>query len=309
MLCWNQRRSVCAGYVGDPAQGAPSQVAFASWGVRVSHRWDESCKASRLEGPVVIDEKQQVTVLIPAKGLTQAKRRLEIDPAYRAALATSFLADAVAAASRASLVKEVVVLTPDPVLGSVVRSWGVTWLLDHVTGSLNAAVRAGVRRLRSPVGGVAVMVADLPALDPHELDQALGQMIDSDGGRLCVADHVGRGTTLLASREASTLTPMFGDGSASRHHDIGFSLATGALAGLRQDVDTLDDLRKAAALRSFGAATTRALLGALSRTGVTSAPDGIDAPRLVNHRAALSAGKLPEFLPVGHLQHSMAFDV
>ncbi|MFC5177607.1 2-phospho-L-lactate guanylyltransferase [Nocardioides taihuensis] len=202
---------------------------------------------------------QRFVTLIPAKGLTGAKRRLEVDPKQRRALAMCFLADAVAAASRAQLVKEVVVLTPDPSLGGLAGSLGATWLPDQAVGGLNAAVRDGVRRLRHPVGHVAVMVADLPALDASELDTALGQLLDSDSGRLCVEDRSGGGTTLLAAREARALVPQFGEDSAARHHEAGFSLATGALLGLRLDVDTLDDLRRAAALRSFGPVTARAL--------------------------------------------------
>lgn len=216
--------------------------------------------------------------LIPAKGVTGAKRRLEVDPMQRRTLAMCFLADAVAAASRAQLVKEIVVLTPDPCLGNLAESLGATWLPDHACGGLNTAVREGVRRLRDPLGHVAVMVADLPALDASELDTALGQLLDSDSGRLCVEDHSGGGTTLLAARDASALVPQFGEGSAARHNEAGFSLATGVLPGLRLDVDTLDDLRRAAALRSFGPVTARAV----SELGL------FEGATRVSHRHAMS---------------------
>lgn len=181
-----------------------------------------------------INASHEFIVLIPVKGGAEARRRLAVESMQRRVLAASFLADAITAAARARLVKEVVVLTPDPSLGGLAGLLGATWLCDQVGGGLNAAVREGVRRLADPVGHVAVMVADLPALDESELDAALGQVLDSDSGRLCVEDRAGGGTTLLAARDANTLVPRFGEGSAARHSEAGFRLADGALRGLRR---------------------------------------------------------------------------
>ncbi len=62
-------------------------------------------------------------------------------------------------------------------------------------------------------------------------------------------DAAGIGTTLYAVRPGGEFRPRFGGASRARHAASGATeLAVDALAGLRRDVDTPDDLRAALAL-------------------------------------------------------------
>ena len=62
-------------------------------------------------------------------------------------------------------------------------------------------------------------------------------------------DAAGVGTTLYAVPPGGQFRPMFGGASRARHAAAGaVELALDGIAGLRQDVDTPEDLRAAVAL-------------------------------------------------------------
>ena len=62
-------------------------------------------------------------------------------------------------------------------------------------------------------------------------------------------DAAGLGTTMYAVAPGAAFRPMFGGASRARHAAGGAAeLALDGIAGLRQDVDTPDDLRAAVAL-------------------------------------------------------------
>ncbi|MEO5666027.1 MAG: 2-phospho-L-lactate guanylyltransferase [Nocardioides sp.] len=198
-------------------------------------------------------------VLIPAKELTDAKRRLDLNPAFRQQLAAAFLADAVIAALRAERVASVTVLTSDAALGSMVTFLGAEWRMDRSAGGLNAAVEAGLPVPDNNREGRAVLVGDLPCLRPYELDSALSQAKVSPTGRLCVTDRGGQGTTLLAALGSTAIDPMFGKFSSRRHQSAGFLPAQGDLPGLRGDIDLPEDLEQLASGEATGSCTEAAL--------------------------------------------------
>ncbi|WP_228808032.1 2-phospho-L-lactate guanylyltransferase [Nocardia otitidiscaviarum] len=137
-------------------------------------------------------------------------------------------------------------------------------------GGLNAALSAAaeaVRRHHGPVELLALQ-ADLPALRPIELSGMLTAA--PENRRAVVADHAGTGTVALLVRDGSApLAPLFGTDSARRHIAAGAVELLGDWPGLRQDVDTADDLGRAMAL-GVGV-NTRALL---SELGVSRRRDG-----------------------------------
>lgn len=104
-------------------------------------------------------------------------------------------------------------------------------------GSLNAAVREAAAQIE---GAVAVLPADLPALRPEELTQALRQATT----RSFVPDADGTGTVVLAT-PAGALLPRFGPGSALAHEQSGARRLAGPWPTLRRDVDTAADLDEA----------------------------------------------------------------
>ena len=101
-----------------------------------------------------------------------------------------------------------------------------------------------------PAGVTAIVNSDLPCVTAAELEQltaAAPAIVAADDGT----------TNALALRDARDFEPLYGAGSASR-----FEERLGArrldLPGLRDDVDTWDDLER---VRDRVGANTRAYLG------------------------------------------------
>jgi 2-phospho-L-lactate guanylyltransferase len=148
------------------------------------------------------------TVLLPVKVLARAKSRLAVLAGdRRRELALAFASDTVTAALACPEVARVVVVTSDPVAGSLLAGFGAIIVADEpadrsaalgtldgasaggsadgtgpdvigelgVQDALNAALRHGaaVAALRWPGTGLAALTADLPALSPAELATAL----------------------------------------------------------------------------------------------------------------------------------------
>ena len=203
-------------------------------------------------------------MLLPTKALPGAKSRLlagfdaaESTNEAHAALVLAIRSDTLAAAHRAPGVGRILVIKdrdddqPDT---------GVHVLVQSEPG-LNNALREGaaLAAARWPDDGVAALVGDLPALRPEDLDEALAAA--AHHARAYVADAAGTGTTLLTAGPGTELLPEFGAGSAARHARTAAVLPAGR--GLRQDVDTTEDLAAAAAIGLGPAtrATVAAVLG------------------------------------------------
>ncbi|MFR9729707.1 2-phospho-L-lactate guanylyltransferase [Saccharopolyspora sp. MS10] len=195
-----------------------------------------------------------VSLLVPIKPLHRAKSRLRDDrpAAEHADLVAAVAHDAVDAARNAPGVREVVVVTSDPRLAGSFAAEGVAVVPDGPAAGLNPALEHGERVLRGRgAGRVGALQADLPALRPAELGAALARAGEQ---RAFVPDHLGTGTTLLLAAPGGALDPRFGPGSAAAHAASGARELAGAGESLRRDVDTAEDLRRAAAL-GLGART------------------------------------------------------
>ncbi|TQJ02394.1 2-phospho-L-lactate guanylyltransferase [Amycolatopsis cihanbeyliensis] len=177
--------------------------------------------------------------------------------ADHAALVLALAADTVAAAAAAEGVRRLLVVATDPVALAELRRLGADVVSENGAGGLNAALRRGeaVLRADSPCGVVGALQADLPALRPAELAEAL---TEASGGRSFVADRHGTGTTLLLSAPGAPLEPRFGHGSAGAHAASGAVALAAPAPSLRGDVDTADDLAHAR-LIGIGERTAAAL--------------------------------------------------
>jgi 2-phospho-L-lactate guanylyltransferase len=210
------------------------------------------------------------TVLLPVKVLAQAKSRLAaLAGERRLELALALASDTVSAVVACPEVARVLVVTSDPVAGPRLSSLGALIIPEARPGArgrdsrqsprpspdgsqhlLNAALLRGaaVAARRWPGTGLAALTADLPALRPAELAAALRAASDV-AGPVFVPDAAGVGTTMYAVATAGQFRPMYGGASRARHAAGGAAeLVLGGIAGLRQDVDTPDDLRAAVAL-------------------------------------------------------------
>lgn len=195
-------------------------------------------------------------VVVPVKGGSLAKSRLDPPAGTRADLADAFARDTVAALLAADAVSTVLVVTGDPDVSRWVPAAGAHVVADP-GGGLDAAVAEGV--VAAARGGhprVAVVLGDHPALRPRDVDAALAVAGRYD--RAVVADADGTGTALLTGRTGAPLPTAFGAGSAAAHVALGHVRLDVVADGLRVDVDDAASLAVATAL-GVGAATRAAL--------------------------------------------------
>lgn len=194
-------------------------------------------------------------VVVPVKRLALAKTRLSTyGDSRRRELALAFAADVVTAALEVAVV---LVVTDDEEAAFLVSALGARVAADDPDAGLNPALSHGADLLRTLVDGVATLSADLPAMRPEHLAEVLALV--GPGRRGFVSDVRGTGTTLLAAGAGAELLPGFGAGSRIGHLASG-AVELAAAAGLRQDVDTPDDLRAALQL-GVGPRTAAAAVG------------------------------------------------
>ena len=214
------------------------------------------------------------TAVIPVKSLSAAKSRLRgaVADARHEELALAMVRDTVAAVRACAAVGDVLVVTDDPAAAAAVTALGARAVPDRPAAGLNAAMRFGADVVAGLAHRRAVLTGDLPALRPAELGAALAE---AGTGRSFVADAAGTGTVLLTAEAGTALDPRFGIGSAGAHTASLARPLDGAWPGLRQDVDTADDLRTVLALGA-GEHTCGLLrdLGLIAECGFSGVPGG-----------------------------------
>lgn len=199
---------------------------------------------------------QEFVVLVPLKPLARAKSRLaELGDARRRTLAEAFVLDTVAAALAATRVAAVLVVTDDHRLAATVRARGCQVVPDGVSDDLNRTLvlAAAEARRRWPDTRPMALCADLPALTPEGLDQALASALDTVSA--FVPDAAGTGTTLYTAAY-DDFAPRFGTDSRRAHAAAG-AVELDAHPGLRADVDSPADLGRAL-LHGVGVHTAQA---------------------------------------------------
>lgn len=214
---------------------------------------------------------------MPVQRSDRAKSRLEPPaPHERAPLARAIALDSLDAARACGAVRRCVVVTSDAEIARAASGSGDLVVPDP-GGGLAAAIAAGIRAARHRAGTIeahdtgdtrhldgagtslAVLLADVPALRPAELEVALECCRQAGHG--FVPDQEGTGTVLLGATHGP-LRPAFGEGSAARHERSGARRLTPDAPSLRRDVDTWDGLLEAATL-GLGP-RTRAILQAMT---------------------------------------------
>ena len=192
--------------------------------------------------------------MVPIKRLDRAKSRLRgaVGGAH-ADLVLALLVDTVTAALEAEGVRRVLVVCEDGRVPAALRGTGAECVDERGLAGLNEALSYGadVLRERDPRGVAGALQADLPALRPKELAEAIAI---AGGRRAFCADRPGTGTTLLLAAAGDALRPAFGPGSAAAHAASGAVAVGAGLDSLRCDVDTSADLAVAAEL-GLGART------------------------------------------------------
>ncbi|GAC1407276.1 MAG: 2-phospho-L-lactate guanylyltransferase [Mycobacterium sp.] len=206
-------------------------------------------------------EAADIGLVIAVKRLAAAKTRLApiFSATTRESVVLAMLVDTITAASAASALQSITVVTPDEVAAEASRELGARALIDPTPAGhrdpLNNAIAAAEAVVREETPNIVALQGDLPALQPQELAEAIAAA--RAYRRSFVGDRHGTGTSALFSFGIG-LDPHFGADSAQRHRHSGAIELTGAWPGLRCDIDTPDDLLVARRL-GVGAATTHAI--------------------------------------------------
>lgn len=188
--------------------------------------------------------------VVPVKPPARGKSRLHpVATTDRARLAAGFALDTVAACRATPAVTGVLAVTDDAVFATELAEAGCEVVPDGVAGDLNESLRLGaLEAVRRWPGAVPVAVcADLPALRPEDLEEALAAWSAGSRAPGFVGDTEGTGTTLYVAR-AQDFAPSFGAGSRVAHLSGGAVEIRGDLPTLRRDVDDVADLAGAVRL-------------------------------------------------------------
>jgi 2-phospho-L-lactate guanylyltransferase len=173
---------------------------------------------------------------MPLKGGPEPKSRFGGAPEFRRALARAMALDTVEAALA---VASVIAVTTDEIALDVAEL-GATVIGDPGLG-LNAAIEAGLVSIRSQAtySTSGVLLGDLPALDPRELQAAL----DASVAPLSfVADADGYGTVLVVAQPGIQHRVAFGPESRRAHLANGYVELLDPWVTLRRDIDRAEHL-------------------------------------------------------------------
>lgn len=187
-------------------------------------------------------------VLVPVKPPAVGKSRLVgLADDDRRALAAAFALDTVTACLATPCVAQVLAVTDDAHFARDLAAAGCSVLPDGPSGELNTslALAAAEAHRRWPDLRLAAVCADLPALRPGDLAEALSGAAGWPSA--FVADAAGVGTTMYAAAYDG-FRPRFGPDSRAAHVAQGAVEVSGALSSLRHDVDDLEDLELARGL-------------------------------------------------------------
>jgi len=195
-----------------------------------ARRTDDGTAAPGTADPAAADVAgARWTVVIPVKG-PGGKSRLGAPDDLSAAIAADTI-EAVAACDRVARII-VVGSLPEGVAADRID------VVPDPGAGLTAAIAAGIA---ATDGHRAVLLGDLPALQPRELAHALA--LAETAGRAFVPDADGEGSVLATARPGLEFAPAFGAASAAAHQAAGFTeLHLPATWGLRRDVDMHEHL-------------------------------------------------------------------
>ena len=169
------------------------------------------------------------SIVIPVRG-TGAKSRL--DHPLRVELARAMALDTIAAAVQ---VADVIVVT-DETMRLDAESLGARTVADPESG-LNRAIESGLALV---TGTSAVLLGDIPGLDPAELRAALTAAAAHP--RAMVADADGTGTVLVVAQPGTPHRVAFGVGSRGAHLANGYVELLDPWPTLRRDIDRAEHL-------------------------------------------------------------------
>jgi len=183
-----------------------------------------------------------VRLILPVKPLGHAKSRLKLSPHDRRLVAERLFVNTLTVALQCLQRGQVFVLTSDDRIAARAGRQGVTVVAD-AGDDLNGSLDAAIRSLNMKYAGdtLAVMVSDLPRLDPRALTGALLEGATVERPRHIV-DHRGGGTTFVSMPPRARIPMCFGVDSARRFREAGSVPMPDTPDGITHDLDVLSDM-------------------------------------------------------------------
>jgi 2-phospho-L-lactate guanylyltransferase len=178
-------------------------------------------------------------IVVPFRGRS-GKQRLEAPQEVRAELSLAMLGDVLTAAVATG---RTLLVTGDPAARELALELGAEVVEDPGSGQ-GAAIAAALEHVGA--GSVLIVNADVPCVVPHDL-RTLGGAAEL--GAIGYVEAEDGTTNALALPEPSFFAPLYGGGSASRFREhaeaAGVTAIACAIPNLADDIDTVDDLRRA----------------------------------------------------------------
>ncbi len=185
------------------------------------------------------------TVLLPVKGLSDAKQRLApaLKPAERSALARAMLTDVLAAISGSHSTERAIVITASPEVRDLSLGFGFEVVDESIVAGHSAAVNRMTSELRTVSSRLLSIASDLPTLRAEEIDRVL----DADcEGLALIPSRDQTGTNGVLMQPGCRIEMDYGADSLRRHLASAKACRLRVdvldIPGIRFDVDTPQDL-------------------------------------------------------------------
>ena len=196
-----------------------------------------------------VRESEQAWALVPVKSLTVGKSRLDavLSSEQRTALVEAMLEDVLAALKASAAVARTFVVTPDPHIDRIARSFGAEVLRETVAGGYCRSVKDSALRLEE-LGAERLLVipADVPLIEPAEI-AAVVLACESNPSVALVPATADGGTNAICAFPPNAIDFRFGERSFEAHcaaaRERGIAPRILALLGFALDIDRPADLR------------------------------------------------------------------
>jgi 2-phospho-L-lactate/phosphoenolpyruvate guanylyltransferase len=202
--------------------------------------------------------------VLPAKDLVDAKQRLAgaLSPAERRLLFRTMYEDVLTAASQATALDGILVVTRDPEAAAVARAYGARLIEEAENQGQTAAIERAAAALKaSGARGMVTVPGDTPLITAAEIDAVLAAH-DAAPAMTIVPAHDRRGSNCIAVSPPGLIPFSFGNDSFQPHlaaaRERGIEPRIIDLPGIALDIDMPDDLRML--IERGGATRTHAYL-------------------------------------------------
>ena len=185
------------------------------------------------------------TVLLPVKGLSEAKQRLApaLNPTERSALARAMLTDVMAAISGSHSTERAIVITASAEVRDLSLGFGFEVVDENIVAGHSAAVNRMTLELRTVASRLLSIASDLPTLRAQEIDGVL----DADcEGLALIPSRDQTGTNGVLMQPGCRIEMDYGTDSLHRHlasaQACRLPVDVLDIPGILFDVDTPQDL-------------------------------------------------------------------